>query len=179
MQRSVPCSVMPEWAWGVPALPPSLLPPSQRTLQQCPASDPSRAAPAAGAAVPPVPAGCVASTVHGRMLALLSISTSVALTCSISSSRRGVAGGCAGPPPRRLPLRLGSPWLPSPVRSRVVPPPCTEKSWQRWWAWRRSCRKSSRAERKSTHSLSSSRRSSGLADACRSPASSVCCSPVG
>uniref|UniRef100_A0A8B9IPB1 Ubiquitin conjugating enzyme E2 C n=1 Tax=Anser cygnoides TaxID=8845 RepID=A0A8B9IPB1_ANSCY len=46
------------------------------------------------------------------------------------------------------------------------------------WAWRRSCRKSSRAERKSTHSRSSSRRSSGLA-ACRSPASSALRSPAG
>lgn len=162
----------------VPGVPPLLLSPAplaHSTPQQCPAQGlPQAALPA----VPLVSAGCVvsvASTVHGGMLAPLSISASVALTCSISSSRLWVVGGCVGPPP----LRLGSPQPPSPVRSRATSPPCTEKSWQRCWALYRSCRKSSRAERKSTHSRSSSRRSRGLAGPCRSPASSIRRSPAG
>lgn len=169
-RASVPCSVTGchLCCYLLPSL-------THSTPQQCPAQGPPQAA---LAVVPSVPAGCVvsvASTVHGGMLAPLSISASVALTCSISSSKHWAVGDCVGPPPRRL----GSPQPPSPVRSGATPPPCVEKSWQRCWALYRSCRKSSRAERKSTHSRSSSCRSRGLAGACRSPASSTRRSPVG
>lgn len=113
-QSSVSCFMTLEQVPGLPALSP------QRMPQHCPAGG----SPCVTLAMLlPVPSGSVASTVHSGMLTLFSISTSMALTSSISSSRLRAMGDCMGPPPRRPP---------SPVCSGAVPPLCTEKSWQRW-----------------------------------------------